>query len=106
MNTQTNTDVALKKHNRKVNLIFGLIEFIVVACYLIFGFGAIYECAMDFDFEGMFDSVYIAIWLLTIIVFIYSVLFISVKRWRTPFVKLTVIWNFIWIAFSIYGLLG
>ena len=106
MNTQTNVKVEKKKSDIKVNLIFGLIEFFTIACYLIFGIRAILECAQNFDFEGMFDSVYIAIWALTIVVFVYSIVFISVKKLRTPLVVKVVIWNFIWIAFNIYGLVG
>lgn len=99
-------EVAIKKHNRKVNFVFGLIEFITVACYLIFGVGAVIESFMEFDFVGMFEDVFVAILTLTIITFIYSVIFISIKSLRTPLVKRTVIWNFIWIAFNIYGMIG
>lgn len=98
--------VAIKKHNRKVNFVFGLIEFVAVVCYLVFGFGAVIENIEDLDVAGMYEDVLGAILALTIIVFVYSIIFISIKKLRTPFIKKAVIWNFIWIAFNIYGMIG
>ena len=89
-----------------VNLSFTLLELISIVCYLIFGFNAIIENLLDFDIEGMFEDVFTAILVLTIVVFIYSIIFLSIKKLRTSYVKKTVIWNFIWIAFNIYGLIG
>lgn len=103
---QCDDGVAIKKHNRKVNFIFGLIEFVAVVCYLVFGIGAVIESIMELDFVGMYEDVLGAILALTIVTFVYSIVFISIKKLRTPFVKKTVIWNFIWIAFNIYGMIG
>jgi hypothetical protein len=89
-----------------VNLSFTLLELISIVCYLIFGFNAIIDNLLDFDIEGMFEDVFAAILVLTIVVFVYSTIFISVKKLRTSYVKFAVIWNFIWIGFNIYGLIG
>ena len=89
-----------------VNVVFTLLEVVSLVIYGTVGAKMLYKAFTRFDFEGMFRSVEVAIWTLSVVVLVYSVFFLCFKNLRTPYVKGVAVWNLIWVAFNIYELLS
>ena len=86
------TDVTKETPKGRLSWVIPLSEVIVAVAYLAIGFSGIADACKNFDFEGMFKSVEIAI-----------LCFVPIFKSKSN-VKVA-IWNIIWIAFTIYSLI-
>lgn len=98
------TDVTKEKPKGRLSWVIPLLEVIVVVAYFAIGFGGIADAFEDFDFEGMFESVKIAIWFLVIATVVITILcFVPVFKSKGNVI--VAIWNIIWLSFTIYSLI-
>lgn len=98
------TDVTKETPKGRLFWVIPLSEVIVAVAYLAIGFSGIADACKNFDFEGMFKSVEIAIWFLVIATVVITILcFVPIFKSKSN-VKVA-IWNIIWIAFTIYSLI-
>lgn len=95
-----NTEV---KEKGRFSWIIPVIEVIIAIAYLWIGYSGIIDAAKDFDFDGMFKSVKVAIWFLVIATAVVTILcFLPIFKSKGN-IKIA-IWNIIWMIFTIYGL--
>ena len=81
-----------------------IFELIILIAYFAIGIGGIADAAQHMDFAGMFESVKTAVIFLIVAIAVITVL-CFLPLFRSRFNVFCAIWNIIWIAFTVYGLL-
>lgn len=94
------------KNEKRTNVIVSLIEFILLALYLLLGGESIMKNAARGDLGGMFDDFFGALFLVSVAILLLAILCLTVGSMRTRYTVRMSLWNIIWSFGNFYFLFG
>lgn len=98
-------DVTKNTVKGRLSWLIPVLDAVVMIAYFAIGFKGIIDGFKEFDFEGMFESVQVAIIFLLVATLVITVMcFIPIFKSKAN-VRIA-IWNIIWMGFTIYTLVA